>query len=173
MTLIVEDGTGLTTSESYISVDNAKLYVNQFYGASHSFLSSSDTQIEQYLRRASQWMEGKYENRWKGYRTDEAQSLAWPRNAVEEPLKQAYLVDAAYPQTILGRAQTEIAIRIQSGVDINPDLSRGGQIKREKVDVLEVEYMDGAPAGFTIPQVDELLARYLRPGKNHLGLVRS
>lgn len=173
MALVVENGTGLLNSESYISVVNARAYISDFYGATHPFYLLSDTVIEQLLRRASQYMEGKYEHRWRGYRQSYEQALAWPRTSVDDPLRSPLLEEVSYPQVILGKAQVEIAIRLNQGTEINPDLDRGGLVKRERVDVLEIEYFDGAPGYFAMPQVDELLSRYLKAGKNHLEIQRG
>ena len=42
-------------------------------------------------------------------------------------------------------------------VDV-PDLERGGEIKRVKADVVEVEYMEGANSTTTFTAIDGLLA---------------
>jgi hypothetical protein len=173
MALIVEDGTALINSESYISVVDARTYVSDFYGTSHAFYVLTDAEIERYLRRAAQYMEGKYEHRWRGYRKTYEQALAWPRTAVDDPLRSPLLEELSYPQKILGKAQTEIAIRIAAGTDVNPDLDRGGMVKREKADVLEIEYFEGAPGQFAMPQVDETLSRYLKGSKHSLEIVRG
>lgn len=163
----------MLNSESYISVANARTYISNFYGTSHAFYSLSDTVTEQLLRRSAQFMEGKYENRWRGYRKTYEQALAWPRTSVDDPLRSPLVEELSYPQAILGRAQVEIAIRLNAGTDVNPDLDRGGMVKRERADVLEIEYFEGAPGSFSMPQVDEILSRYLKAGKNHLEIVRA
>jgi hypothetical protein len=87
--LIVEDGTGLATAESYASVAEADLYHSNLGNTSWSALTTP--QKEQYLRQATNFLVQRYRTRWKGWRAYTVQRLDWPRLGV-------FLDDvAAYP----------------------------------------------------------------------------
>lgn len=163
MALTVEDGTSVEGADSYISVADAKTYVTNYHGADHAFATATDAAAEVALRRAAQTIDAIYEPILKGYRVDTDQPLAWPRLEVTDPLVQLPLENAEFPAQVLGRAQTEYAIRILAGTDVDPDLGR--LTRREKVGDLEVEYIDGAGGGYRIPFVDRLLARYMKAGR--------
>lgn len=76
MTLIVEDGTPLSNSESYVSEATFKTYADN-HGFDYS--AYSDLQIEQAARRATQFIDS-YRFRFPGYRTlARLQALEWPR----------------------------------------------------------------------------------------------
>jgi hypothetical protein len=78
--LIVEDGSGLATSESYCSVQTADLYHSDRGNAAWALLTTSLK--EGCLRRATDYMLGQYRLRWKGRRVLITQALDWPRVGV-------------------------------------------------------------------------------------------
>lgn len=80
MTLIVENGTGLATAESYASVAEADLYHSNLGNTAWAPLTT--TQKEQYLRQATNHMTQRYRTRWKGWRAYTVQRLDWPRLGV-------------------------------------------------------------------------------------------
>lgn len=57
MALITEDGTGLSTAESYIDVAWFKAYCDAH---GHSYAGKTDPQIEQALRRATAWLDARH-----------------------------------------------------------------------------------------------------------------
>jgi hypothetical protein len=59
-------------------------------------------------------------------------------------------------------AQMATAISIDQGVDPLSDLSPA--VKREKADVVEVEYQDGAQATVISRRINAQLRKYLRAG---------
>jgi len=74
--LIVEDNTGLTDADSYISVDDALTYYEK-YGGGDSFAVYSEEQKEQSLRNATRIVDGLI--RWIGTQLVDGQALEWPR----------------------------------------------------------------------------------------------
>lgn len=94
--------------------------------------------------------------KFKGEKTDPAQVLAWPRSGVY--VDGVLLDDATVPAGIV-KAQHALALEIDAGND--PMASIGREVKREKVDVLEVEYADGAAATAILAGVNALLADYI------------
>ena len=66
MALIVEDGTGVSGAESYISVVDADDYHTNH--GNTSWGSADTTAKEIALRKASEYLDGKYGKRWLGIR---------------------------------------------------------------------------------------------------------
>jgi len=156
MSLIVEDGTGLSTAESYISVANAD--------ARHAALGMtnwatlSDTEKEQALRRATQFMEQRYASRWRGTRLLRAQALSWPRYGAEA---YGWAIESTIVPDVVANACADVALEAAAG-DLNPTLERG--IVREKVGPLETEYDPYSSQAKRYPAVDQALAPYLQGG---------
>ena len=156
MALIVETGAGLVDSESYASVAEADAY-HANRGCTPWFdVSKMTTEIkEQCLRRATDYIEQVYGQSFHGYRVSSTQALAFPRVDVE--LNGYYIASDIIP-TILKSATITLAYKAAQG-NLAPDL--GQTVKREKVDVLEVEYMDGASAVKRLREIDNILAPLL------------
>ena len=74
MALIVEDGTGLSTSEAYISVADASTYFTARGNTTWAAISTDDLR-EAYLRQATEYMTQVYRSRWEGVRYSETQAL--------------------------------------------------------------------------------------------------
>lgn len=159
MPLIVEDGTGLTNSDSYISEADARLYAVGRYPDSDPFLQNTDLENERLLRLATQELDGQYRLRWLGEQASTTQALEWPRlvQGINE-----------YPQDDLGKAETEIARRLSVDTDVNPDTSKSS-VTKEKVDVIETEYAAamGTTDRFTMHQVTDLISEWISSGNVH------
>jgi hypothetical protein len=169
MPLVVEDGTGLANSESYISVADATTYHANRGNAAWAALAS-DTVREQKLRLATEYLSDKYRLRWKGTRVTATQALDFPRYGV--PREDYYVVGSAPPNSIDGsfyypsdevpaevvRACAELALRAIDG-PLYADVEQ--KVKREKVGPIETEYADGASATTTYTAVDGMLAPFL------------
>lgn len=96
MTITVEDGTGLTTADSFISVADADAYHT---ARGNTAWTGTDTVKGQALVRATSYLEIKYGLRWAGYRKTSTQALSWPRQFVPIPnlLIPEYLTDTTIP----------------------------------------------------------------------------
>ena len=81
---------------------------------------------------------------YKGSRTDSEQPLAWPRDGVF--IDGVELADDSVPQGIVN-AQIVAAVAIDGGLDPLRPAER--EIKREKVDVIEVEYSSDSSADYS------------------------
>src|SRR5215217_1646289 len=134
MALIVEDGTGVPGANTYVS--RAAFIV---YAADRGITIANDANADALLYKAMDYLL-LFEGRWKGVRTSSTQSLAWAR-------KQVYLDNVLFPDNEipaqLVRAQAELGLQVQSGINLLPTLS--GQtafVTREKVDVIETEYSE-------------------------------
>jgi hypothetical protein len=167
MALTVEDGTGLAGADSYVTVAEADEYALEHY-LDDWFQLTDDTQKEAALRKAALYLDSHYRASFLGRRYSETQSLEWPRYDATD--RNGWVLDLTIPED-LKRAQIELAVRSLAG-DLQADRSRGGAVKREKVDVIEVEYFDGAPGGTRYVQVDEYLSRLLKAGGGQVRIAR-
>jgi hypothetical protein len=148
-TIVVEDGTGLTTSNSYISEADFSTY------ATDRGVTVSGTSAV-LLIQAMDYIE---EQPFKGSKGSSTQALQWPRVGVAI---DGYDVDSDEIPTILKDALCEIAIGIDGGN--NPLSNEERATKREKVDVIEVEYMDGARNSVYLAAAEAKLSRLLKVG---------
>lgn len=80
MSLTVEDGTGLSNAESYISAADAGTYHSN--RGNTTWASLSDAVKEQCLRKATDYMVAMYRGQWQGDRISSDQSLDFPRSGV-------------------------------------------------------------------------------------------
>jgi hypothetical protein len=165
VTITVEDGTGKSDAESYISVTDADSYHADRGNTSWAALSDADKEAA--LRRATDYMLQTYRQNWKGRRTTSDQSLDWPRYDVAV---DGFEVDSDWVPDAVARACAELALRA-SAEDLSPDLERG--VVRERIDVIEVEYDAASPQAKRYRAIDNLLAPYMTGGKTFARLVRA
>lgn len=133
MTITVEDGTGLSNATSYVSVDEFATY------AANRGVTITGTASE-LLIVAMDYIE---QQNFKGQKGTKEQALQWPRYNV---WIDGYSVDADEIPTLLKEAQMEAALAVDAGNSPLATIDR--EVKREKLDTLEIEYMDGT---FTQP----------------------
>lgn len=166
MALITEDGTCKTDAESFCSVSAASAYHAKRANTAWDNLDI-DTQ-EALLRKATDYMEQVYRARWAGYRKTNTQALSWPRYDV--PIKDAalaaYYANDAVPTGVIN-ACAELALKANSA-ELAPDIER--QVKKTKVDVIEVEYVDGAPVNTQYKAIDNMLDPYFSSGGGGLNI---
>lgn len=104
---------------------------------------------------------------YHGERYEEDQADKWPRTyVVVDGVELDYLT---VPQGIKD-AEMQAAIEIDGGNDPLANIERA--TKREKLDVLEVEYMDGTRESIKLSKVMALLRPYLK-GSSSSGLLRG
>ena len=128
-TIIVEDGTGKADSNSYITESGLTAYATD-RGISFSVSTAV------LLIQAMDFIE---QQSFKGDKLTGAQALVWPRGNVS---LDGYAVATDSIPKLLADALCEVAMAIDVGS--NPLATIGRAVKREKIDVIEVEYMDKA-----------------------------
>ncbi len=151
MALVQETGTGADTSaNTFATVAEAIAYWAARNDTSWAALSTAAQEAA--LLRAMDYLETR--PRFRGQKVRADQPLTWPRSgAVDDDGNSLTLVPAK-----VKTAQIELAYRNGVGAtDLSPDIPAGGQKKREKVDVIEVEYFDGAEAAPAFPLVTRML----------------
>lgn len=165
MSLVTEDGTGLSTAESYISVTSADTYFTARGVAAWAALTTP--QKEQALRKATDYMVADYGGRWAGMRVTVTQALDWPRAWVQN--RDAPGLYGPYPNyysstsvpTPVANACAELANRAAAG-DLLVD--QGAQVKQETVGPISVTYTDGARQSTRYAIIDLMLRPYLIGG---------
>jgi hypothetical protein len=116
MSLTVEDGTGLATADSYLSVADADAY---FVAYPNALWTGTATAKEHALRAATLYIDTEYGGRWKGIRANEDQALDWPRWWVEI---DGYQIEPSPLPDKLKKATAELAVRALSG-ELQPDIA--------------------------------------------------
>lgn len=96
---------------------------------------------------------------YKGARTDDAQVHSWPRTDVV--VDGVALASDAVPQRVID-AEYATAIAIDGGCD--PLAIESRKVKKEKVDVIEIEYDENSAGTATLHAVDALLRPLMRGG---------
>ena len=142
MALVLEDGTGLTNSESYVDVD----YVDAYFLKRGINEWASLANREQLIIRAMDYIENNYT--YQGTKLISTQALQFPRLINGETV---------YPIAIKN-ALCELALKANNG-DLLQDT--GKTTIREKVGTLEVEYDPNQDDLTSYNYVNKLLAPYL------------
>lgn len=185
-TLIVEDGTVVQNANSYATVAAALTYCANMGWTWWAALTES--QQEQFLQQACQYMTGVYRMRWLGLRVQPAaipnpallgqpgawlpgQSLDWPRIGVILKDTASFFVDQrlsyTFPANLVPNevvtANIELAQRAavlaQTNQTLWPDLDQRTLL--EKVGPIQVNYDRMSPQYRRYRQIDLLLNPYL------------
>lgn len=129
--LVIEDGSGSNpAAESYATTAELADYAARF-----GLTVPPDVELQEVLlRRAAQAMNAMS---WRGRRVSTSQALAWPRTGVD--VDHEVLPSNLIPGPIQ-YGQMALAAELHHD-DLNPP-SQQGPVKREKVDVIEVEYFE-------------------------------
>jgi hypothetical protein len=181
MALIVEDGTGKSDAESFIAVADATTYHAARGNAAWAALAS-DTVREQMLRKATDYMEQVYRQRWKGQRVTATQALSWPRAWVSRD--DYYRTGSVPPDSIDGsfyypsdevpaevaRACAELALRAIDG-DLAADQET--PVTSETVGPISVTYAEGARQSKIYPAVAAMLAPFLEASGGRIKVSRA
>jgi len=165
MALIVEDGTGLATAESYVSVAAADTRMTNLGNTNWALLTTAEK--EQALRRATAAMLQSYRERWHGVRMTSTQALDWPRSGV---VVDGYSVASNAVPVDVANACADLAFKAAAG-DLTPDLTRG--VVREKVGPIETEYDRNSPQSPRRPAIEMMLSPYLTGSSSMARLVRA
>lgn len=154
----VEDGSGLTSANSYASVAFADEY-HQTYGNPSAWLGATSAARQNALRLATQFLDLHYGGRWVGVRGSSEQALDWPRS---------YVVDAAGNDV----AEDSVPLRIQQaaakaallhmqGNTLLASAQTEGDVSSESVSLpgglsRSVTYIGGKPTTTRYPIIDRM-----------------
>jgi hypothetical protein len=146
-TLIVEDGSIVSGANTYVTVAE----FTQFCSDRNITITSTYGDESELLIQAMDYFE---QQPFKGIKFIETQPLQFPRS---DFYLDGYLTDSdAIPQLVKD-AQITIAVSIMQGNDPLTTLDRS--VKREQVDVLEIEYMDNAGPSVIIRSISNIMRK--------------
>ncbi len=158
MALIVEDGTSLEGSESYVSVSEADLYHSSRGATLWTELTNEEK--EQALRRATDYMVGEYRDRWLGQRSTSVQGLDWPRTSV-------YVSDLAVPNNYVPKdvknACSALALRAAAG-ELVEDTDQ--KVIEETIGPITTKWDPKSSTKKKYPQIDSMLKIFMSGGGN-------
>ena len=142
--MVVEDGTGLSNADSFVSV----AYADTYFSTRGVTEWASLTNKEALLIKATDYIEAVYSESWKGVTLNDTQSLSFPR-----------IIDDAtvYPDR-LKKAVCELALKANSG-DLLVDVEQ--RTIEEKVDVITVKYAEYSDQKTQYSMVYGLISHYL------------
>lgn len=151
-----------SAADSYISEDDADTYAGDYFLGTDftAWDNATSEDKEKALRQATQFIDENFRDRFPGVIRSESQALEWPRSGARDRSGRTLnnVPDAVKNATV------ELAKeRLVDGRTLVPSETRGGQVKREKVGPIEVEYMDGAPSGTVYKWAEKLLTGVLKP----------
>ena len=142
--MVVEDGTGLSNADSFVSV----AYADTYFSTRGVSAWASLTNKEALLIKATDYIEAVYSESWKGITLNDTQSLSFPR-----------IIDDAtvYPDRLL-KAVCELALKANDG-DLLVDVEQ--RTTEEKVDVITVKYAEYSDQKTQYSMVYGLISPYL------------
>jgi hypothetical protein len=198
LALVVEDGTGLADSNSYVSTDYVRNYA-AFRGVS---LPADDDALIPFMINAMDWLEA-YADDFIAAAVSDTQALSWPRLWPVTPPVYDYgfgfgeipgfgfdsvsgigfqvcpgssipqtpiLTAGVVPVNILN-AQAALAVINSTGQSLSP-VDKGAFVISKKVGPLETKYSERLSTGVpTFSLVDKLIANYLED-KGNYGSIR-
>jgi len=164
MSLIVEDGSGLATAESYISVVDADAH-HASRGTAEASWVGLDTDIkEQCLRRATDYCIQTYRGSWKGVAVKpDTQALDWPRYSVYPNESVLYALSSTAVPTEVKRACAELALRANTE-SLTSDVAPVGAVLSEQVGSIAVTYANASTSQTRYTAVDRMLGPLLLDG---------
>ena len=157
MAIIVEDGSIVAGANSYQT--EAQLVT---YAATRGVTLTETEEI--LLIKANDYLETL---NYKGDKYTKGQDLQWPRSNVQI---DGFIIDVDEIPNDLIIAQLSLCLEIDSGNDPLAAVDRA--TKMEKVDVIEVEYMEGTRDTVYLPSVQRYLDKLVNGGSGGLGVVQ-
>ena len=170
MAITTEDGTGLATAETYLSVTDALAYHSERGNTPWATITTA--QQEQALRRATEYMLQVYRGRWKGIRMLSTQALDWPRSGVylESPSGTDDLVADNIVPVEVERACAELAILAAAGPLLAPT-TQG--VVSESIGPISVTYDKAGSQAIKRPAIDAMLAPYFDRAVGTVKVMRA
>lgn len=153
MTIVVEDGTGLSTAETYQTLDQFKAY----WTARGITLADdyTDAQLETALRKGFQYINTIA--RYKAITLTLGQAGEFPRDGLTDWNGREI---EGVPRQVK-EAQNELSYKALTE-ELYTDLERGGRVAAESVGPISVSYFNDAPAGKTFRAAMMILKPFMR-----------
>lgn len=174
MALVVEDGSQVPNAESYITVADAATYLTSRGDA--TFAALEQTQQENALRQATDFLVAEYRYKWNGYRRGIIQNLDWPRQYV--PILDVAFGYGPFPTyydfntvpLVVQQACAALALKSLSG-PLAPDIEQRQNMV--KVGPISVEYDKYSPQATFFRAIYGMLRPYLIGTGGKTAVVRT
>lgn len=156
MSLIVENGTGKSNADAYVTLAECDDYHVRFGNSGWKITTgaaSNEAERENAIKKATAFIDARYGGRFKGVRKTAEQALLFPRYGISD--NDGYVLENV--PLAVKRATCEAALRILVGIDLMPDLDRGGKVISETVGPISTTYSSGAPAGTKFEMIESIL----------------
>lgn len=168
MAIVVEDGTGLTNADAFVSVAEFNAYCDT---RGHDNSAYSTTQIEQAIVRATDFMSNSW--RWDGFKrkgrgnADGEQALAFPRTHLVD--RDGYSVSYTSVPREIKDATIEVArVELATPGTMTPSYTPHDRVKSEKVGPIAQEFdlssRDAEGARPVLLVVRDLIGTFLKHG---------
>lgn len=143
MAIIVEDGTGLATANSYASVSDVRVYFS-IRPEDTAITALTDVQIENLLTRSTELLDLYFS--YSGTRKTETQALEWPRILAHNTCTDRDVSDSIVPKEVQ-KSVIELVnyLRVKDTADTSSDYQdviQSNEIKELELDVLRVMFND-------------------------------
>jgi hypothetical protein len=165
LSLVVEDGSALENSNSYVSLTEFFDYWELRNDSSVAALS--DEAATAALVDSAQYMDFSYT--WVGDRYSSVQAMSWPRIVFFDRDFRAMFANEV-PQRIKD-AQCILAREAALNGSLLASIDRGGRVQSEQLGPLAVSYFADAPSVKEFPLVDRILADLITGGGGSGGLT--
>ncbi len=160
MSFVVETGAGLSTANSYLSVADADAYHTDHSGST-AWSGASEADKQKALRLGTQYLDVRYDGRWKGTRSNDDQALAWPRANVVD--SDGYILDSDDLPERLENAVAELALRVIGGDTLLDDIDEPATISSESVTAGPIQFSQQFTGGKSQVKGYPLIDGLIRP----------
>jgi hypothetical protein len=143
MAFIVEDGTGMSNANAYVSVEDADAYISDYTRNNTTWGNSSTVLKQGYIKEATQSLDLIWGGRFVGVKLDVNQALSFPRFGGYD--REGYVLATDVVPKLIKHATAELAFKhaMIGGADeatgdtskMIPDISDGGMVSEESVAV--------------------------------------
>jgi hypothetical protein len=159
MAITVEDGSGKTDADAYVSVADCDTYFTNRQGSTAwTDAAVTTAQKEAAIRNSTAYLDRRYNSLWRGMRIGLNQALSWPRQDIRDLDGFAVGADSVPPKVV--DACCEGAVLALSE-DLLPDIENSGIISEETVSVGSVrsttKYEGGKSQVKTFRKIETLL----------------
>lgn len=165
MALIVEDGTGLATANTYASVATANAY---FTARGITTWTGIDALKEAALIRGSFALDGMYGTKWPGFKASLEQAMDWPRTDADDI--DGYDLDGV-PIAVVNAACEAALIELASAGSLTSSGTAG--VKVETVGPISTEYFSASGSKATYRTISSVLSRIVSTGSGAIKLSRG
>lgn len=158
MALTVEDGTGIGTADSYVSLADAELILASHPDTPKVWLILTTEGKEHALIEAAKWLDAKF--RFYGWARTSTQALQWPRTKNYD--EKGTLMPAGTIPPILKRAQAMVAIAWVKNGGLYNLITEGGVLEKFATPGLDLGFannqkLDVSVEGKRMPEVELML----------------